>query len=77
MNILHVNIRSLGFKICDLKKLISSLADCKISLNILLICETFMTKNLEHHFKIPNYDCIFYNKQGQLGERIAIYVKKG
>ena len=77
MNTLHVNIRSLRFKICDLKNLISSLAECKISLDILLICETFMTKNLEHHCKIPNYDCIFYNRQGQLGSGIAIYVKKG
>ena len=36
-----------------------------------------MTKNLEHHCKIPNYDCIFYNRQGQLGGGITIYVQKG
>ena len=61
----------------QLKKLISSLAECKISLDILLIFETFMTINLEHHCKKSNYDCIFYNRQGQLGGGIAIYVKKG
>ena len=35
-----------------------------------------MTKNFEHHCKIPNYDCMFYNRQGQLGGGIAIYVQK-
>ena len=34
-------------------------------------------KNLEHHCKIPNYDCFFYNRQGQLAGGIAIYVKQG
>ena len=49
LNTLHVNIRSLRYKIHDLRNHISTLAECKISLGLLLICETFMTKNLEHH----------------------------
>ena len=46
LNSFCVNIWSLRSKIWDLKNLITSLAECKISLDILLICETFMTKNL-------------------------------
>ena len=70
---IHLNIQSLPAKFDTLKLMISELADQKIAVYFILLCETFLTDNISHMYNIPGYNLICNNRQYLRGG-VAIYI---
>ena len=73
---LHVNIQSLSSKFEKLQSLLAQLDEQGISLDFLLICETFLNDTIADHFQIPGYNFIYKNRKEKCRGGVAIYVKK-
>ena len=72
---LHLNIQSLPAKFDKLKLLISELHDQNIDLDLILLCETFLTDNIQNQFNIAGYNLVCKNRTTTRGG-VAIYIKK-
>ncbi len=70
---IHLNIQSLPAKFDKLKLLITELDEHKISVDFILLCETFLTDNISHMYNIPGYNLICNNRQNLRGG-VAIYI---
>lgn len=78
LNILHLNIHSLISKKNQLINLLNTLQETNNTIDIILLCETFLKERLKNKCNIKGYKLQMVrnreiNKQGG----IAIYVKKG
>ncbi len=73
---LHLNIHSLPDKIDKLKILLARLKDCNISLDVILLCETFINERNTNLFEIPGYNFISKHRKNLKGGGVAIYIRE-
>ena len=76
LRILHVNIHSIPSKLDDLKSLLEKLKQNEINIDLLLLCETFLTENNKNLFNIPGYDLIEEHRIEKAKGGVAIYVNQ-
>ena len=74
--VLHLNIHSLPSKIDELKSLLSILQDRKVQVDVILLCETFVTDNSKESCKIDGYDLIEEHRKNMQRGGVAAYVHK-
>ena len=75
--ILQLNIRGLLSHQSELKLLLYKLNNKNSSVDIILLCETFLNTQTEKLVQIPGYMLIANNRQTNKGGRTAILVKQG
>jgi len=75
-NALHINIQGLLSSIDKLKHMINKLERNNISIDFILICETFLNgHDQECHCNIPGYDFVCKNRKYKAKGGIGIFVK--
>lgn len=72
---LHLNIQSLPAKFDRLNHIIGGFKDKGITLDFILLCETFLKDEIANHFNIPGYDFVYKNRTSK-GGGVAIYINK-
>jgi hypothetical protein len=76
LNILHLNVHSLYAKLGQLIHLINSLEESGYIMDILLLCETFMTNNNKSKCKIDGYSLKEYvMRENCTRGGVAIFVR--
>ena len=70
---LHLNIQSLPAKFEELKHLLSELHEQGVTLDFILLCETFITDKTSHLYNIAGYDLVTNNRDSARGG-VAIYI---
>ena len=75
--ILQLNIHGLISHQDELKLLLHKLSKKNSSVDIVLLCETFLNKKTENLIKIPGYTMIANNHQQNKGGGTAILIKDG
>ena len=71
LNILHINARSIVNKVDDLCSLLKETA---VTWHIISISETWLTKNIEDYYNIPEYQAAFCSRASGTGGGSAIYI---
>jgi len=72
LKVLHLNIRSLPDKFDKLKMF---LVNCKINLDVLLLCETFLNERNQDLYQLPGYQFICKSRKNRTGGGVGIYLK--
>ena len=72
---MHFNIRSLNENFHKLQLLLHNITESKVSLDFLLLCETFMTDYNCMLFNLPGYSKVEHHRKNSRGGGVAIYVK--
>ena len=75
--ILQLNIHGLLSHQDDLKLLLHKLQKNNSSVDMVLLCETFLNKKTENSINIPGYTVIANNRQQTRGGGTAILIKDG
>ena len=75
--ILELNIRSILSHLSDLKQLLHVLESKYSRVDIILLCETFLTKSTESLVKVPGYILICSNRKHSKGGGTAILLRNG
>ena len=76
LSLMHINVQSLPSKIDDLKILLENLADKGHPIDILLICETFLTDGKVSSCQIDSYTLVETHRSHRRGGGVAIYINK-
>ena len=74
LNILHANIHSVPSKIGELKRLLKTLNDNDTSIDIILLCETFITDLTKSQCSIPGYQLEEKHRSKKSKGGVAIYI---
>ncbi len=74
LKVLHLNIHSIPDKIDRLKFLLKKLEDQGIVIDVLLLCETFITDQNKESCKIPNYELREEHRKNMTKGGVAIYI---
>ena len=75
--ILQWNIRSLMRNLNELKLLLTKLENINLPVDVLLLCETFLTKITSKTIKVLNYTIYHTNRIDHKGGEMAILVRDG
>ena len=75
-NSIHLNIQSLPAKYEKLKELLTFFNDKNITIDCILLCETFLNDNIVDQFQIPGYNLICQNRKTKTRGGVAIYLHK-
>ena len=75
--VLELNIRSILSHLSDLKQLLHVLESKNSRVDIILLCETFLTKSTESLVKVPGYTLICSNRKHSKGGGTAILLRNG
>ena len=75
--LLQLNIRGLLSHQDELKLLLHKLHNKNSSIDLVLLCETFLNKKTEQLINIPGYTIITNNRTQTKGGGTAILIKKG
>ena len=75
LKVLHLNIRSLPSNYNELKNLITSLQQHKHEIDIILLCETFLTEKNKKCYPLEGYAFTQLNRSTRSGGGVCIYVK--
>ena len=75
--ILELNMRSILSHLSDLKQLLHVLESKNSRADIILLCETFLTKSTENLVKVPGYTLICSNRKHSKGGGTAILLQNG
>ena len=73
---LQLNIRGLLAHELELKQLLHNLENRNTPIDILLLCETFLSKKTEHIVNIPGYNLISNCRMESKGGGVCILLKK-
>ena len=73
--IMHLNIQSLPSKFVKLKLLLSRLETIDVSLDCILLCETFLNNRNEDLYEIPGYAFLPNSRKKMTKGGVAIYIK--
>ncbi len=73
---LHLNIHSIPDKLDQLKDLLSTLSENNVHVDVLLICETFITDSIRSKCDIKGYDLYDEHRKNITRGGVAIYVNK-
>ncbi len=74
---MHINIHSIPAKFDQLKNIITEFCEANISLDFILLCETFLADNNARLYEIPGYNFVLKNRQLNRRGGVAIYIKEG
>ena len=74
LRVLHLNIHSLLSKLNDLKSLLTVLSNSNCEVDIILLCETFLTDNTVAACKIPHYTLIESHRTNLTRGGVGIYI---
>lgn len=74
--VLHANIHSIPSKIDDFKQLLGKLKKDNITVDIIVLCETFINDNNLDRCKLNDYDFIEKHRENKSKGGVAIYVHK-
>ena len=74
--VLHINIHSVPSKLAELNDLLFKLKDCKIHVDVILLCETFITDENKEKYQINGYELIDEHRQNITRGGVAIYVSR-
>ncbi len=72
--ILHLNIRSLPSKLTELKNILQNLKNAKLEIDLVLICETFLTDATKDSCKIPGYTLEEKHRKSLTKGGVAVYI---
>jgi len=72
--VLHLNIQGLASKFDNLKILLDSMIAIGKKPDFVLLCETFLTKNNAHLFKVDGYSFVFRNRANSPKGGVAIFI---
>ena len=75
--VLQHNIRSILAHQTELCQLLQMMANKNSSVDILLLCETFLTTKTENLVNIPGYKLIANSRKNHKGGGVAILIKEG
>ena len=75
--VLQHNVHSLPCNISETKLLLQTLHDKNSSVDIMLLCETFLNKNTANRIKIPGYTLVSNYQQNHKGGGTSVLVKDG
>ena len=75
--VLQHNVRSLPCNISETKLLLQTLHDKNSSVDIMLLCETFLNKNTANRIKIPGYTLVSNYRQNHKGGGTSVLIKDG
>ena len=75
--VLQHNIKSILAHHTKLHQLLQMMANKNSSVDILLLCETFLTTNTENLVNIPGYKLITNSRKNHKGSGVAILIKEG
>ena len=73
--ILHLNIQSIKNKYDRFKLFLQGLVQNNELPDIILLCETFLTNDIEHLFQIQGYNMETTNREDKKGGGVAILVR--
>ncbi len=76
LSILHINIHSIPSKLDNLKSLLNALRNKKIMIDVILICETFITDNNKDSCEIEGYKLFEEHRKLITRGGVAVYVSK-
>ena len=76
LKVMHINIQSLPAKIDQLKLLLEKLSEKGIVLDVILICETFLSDNKVNNCQLENYILKERHRESRVGGGVAIYINK-
>ena len=76
LSVMHINVQSLPSKIEDLKILLENLTEKGHSIDLLLVCETFLTDEKVNSCQIDNYTLVETHRSHRRGGGVAIYINK-
>lgn len=71
---MHLNIQSLPAKFDKLKDLLSELNEQNITIDLILLCETFLNKNNLNMYNLPGYNFVCSNRPNCSRGGVAIYI---
>ncbi len=74
--VLHCNIHSIPSKLTELNSLLFKLRDSKIFVDVILLCETFITDENKGKCQIDGYELFDEHRQNITRGGVAIYVSK-
>ena len=74
--VMHINIQSLPAKVDELKILLENLANKGHPIDIVLVCETFLTTEKVNLCQIDNYTLLETHRKNQRGGGVALYINK-
>ena len=77
MAVLQLNIRSLLAHQQELKQLLANLANHNCRIDVVLLCETFLSKNTRNMINIPGYTHIGNYRTDRKGGGVLILLKNG
>ena len=72
-SILHINIHSVPSKLDELKNLLLRLKDKKIIIDVILLCESFMSDNNKDSCEIDGYKLYEEHRKSMTRGGVAIY----
>lgn len=72
---MHINIQSLPAKFDSLKGILAEFEERHISMDFIMLCETFLTDTNTQYYEIPGYNMICKNRQNRTRGGVAIYIK--
>ena len=78
LGILHLNVHGIASKKQQLLELLNTIEEAQSAIDVLLLCETFMTETNKNVCRIKGYTLTEYEYRKNMKQGgVAIYVKKG
>ena len=75
--IMQLNIRSLLANQTELRELLQIMTNKNSSVDVLLLCETFLTPKTEKLANIPGYQLVTNNRNKHKGRGVAMLIREG
>lgn len=75
-SVLHLNVRSLCKNLESLVDLLDNLRKSMVSVDIILLCETWLHDGNSMLVDIPGYNLFLQNRENNRGGGLAIFTKK-
>ena len=75
--IMQLNIRSLLAHQTELRDLLQILSNKNSTVDVILLCETFLSSNTEKLAYIPGYHLVTNNRNNHKGRGVAILIREG
>ena len=76
LKVLHLNIRSLPSNYNELKNLLTTLRQYKHEIDLILLCETFLTEKNKNCYPLEGYAFNQLNRSTRSGGGVCIYAKE-
>ena len=75
--VMQLNIRSLLAHQTELRELLQIMSNKNSTVDVILLCETFLASNIEKLAYIPGYHLVTNNRNNHKGRGVAILIREG